>query len=78
MVYLCSTQTEKQMENSRPILQLDLEGNLIKEHPSISKAARQFGGSKKVIGRIHYALGGRANVVNNSNEAYGFKWKYKN
>lgn len=64
--------------NNRPVLQLDAEGNLIKEHPSLSKAAKEFGGTKKALQRIHYAVRGRKNINDNSDTAFGFRWKYKN
>jgi hypothetical protein len=65
------------MYNSRPIQQMDIDGNLIKEFPSISKAAKYFGGTRKAIQALHYAVSGRKNVKNNSNKAFGFYWKYK-
>lgn len=65
------------MTNSRPVLQLDMDGNLIKEYLSMKQAAKQFGGSYKAIQRIHYAVGGRKNVKENSDTAFGFRWKYK-
>jgi len=65
------------MDNSRPVQQLDMGGKPIKEFPSISKAAKQFGGTYKVISALHYALSGRKNVKNNSDKAFGFRWKYK-
>lgn len=65
------------MDNSRPVQQLDMDGKLIKEFPSISKAAKQFGGTYRVISAIHYAASGRNSVKNHSDQKFGFRWKYK-
>lgn len=73
---------------NRPVQQLDLEGNLIREFESIKKAAKEFGGTKRVYDRIYYALCfyclGPKNIdkkgnklLSKKNTAEGFIWKYK-
>lgn len=51
---------------SLPILQLDLQGNFIKEFPSIRQAIRDTG-----VNNIAFVLSGRYN------QAGGYLWKYK-
>lgn len=53
---------------SKPILQLNLEGELIKEHPSINEANRQTGVSRSLIYRSC-----RCKI----RSAGGYVWKYK-
>lgn len=50
-------------ETSKPVIQLDLEGNFIKEYPSIKSARRETG-----IGNINRAVSGLYKQVG------GFKW----
>lgn len=65
------------MQNDRPVLQLTLGGELVKEYPSLKQAAKQFGGPSKALQRLHYAVRGRKNIKENSDTAYNFKWRYK-
>lgn len=51
---------------SKPIIQMDLDGNYLREFPSIQSAQRELG-----ISKIWDCLVGR------SSKAGGFKWKYK-
>ena len=53
---------------SKPVLQYDLEGNLIKEWPSASEIKRQLGYHNSKISEC--CLGKRKT-------AYGFIWKFK-
>jgi hypothetical protein len=59
---------------SRAVLQFDLEGNFIKEYPSISAARREIGG--KEIGVIAANIGGC--TLGKRKTAAGFQWKSKN
>jgi hypothetical protein len=52
----------------KPVLQFDLEMNLIQEHESISAAAKFVNGSPS---NIKYTIEGTFAT------AYGYKWKYK-
>ena len=52
----------------KPILQYDLDGNLIKEWPSVASANKSFGTSNSHIGNC---ANGRRKT------AYGYVWKYK-
>ena len=73
----------------RPVIQMDLEGNFIKEYPSVKAAAKQFGGSQKTYSKLHYAVryytqtgskkknGEGYEYINKNNEAFGFTWKFK-
>lgn len=58
----------KNCKGSKPVIQLDLNGNFIKEYPSYREAVRQTGISKidKVCNRIKYRK-----------TAGGYMWKYK-
>jgi len=53
---------------SKPIIQLDLQGDFIKEFPSARQIWRDFGFD---YSRIHKACKGRVKT------AYGYKWCYK-
>ena len=55
-------------QGSKALLQYDLQGNFIKEFPSVSEASREFGKSQANISRC-------ANDF--KNQAYGFIWKFK-
>ena len=55
----------------KAVIQLDLNGNYIKEYPSGSEAARQLGIKKDKINR--FCRGERMNKFPG-----GFKWKFKN
>lgn len=54
--------------NKKPILQLDLNDNIVSEFDSISKASKFL---KCEISGIRHCLKGR------NKTAYGYKWKYK-
>lgn len=56
---------------SKPILQYDLQGNLIKEWPSIAEIQRQLGFA---TGNISCCAKGKYH----HNSAYGYVWRYKN
>lgn len=58
-------------EKSFPVFQLDLDGNILKEYPSIREASRQTGIKDIDIRRVCYGLNGRKT-------AGGYKWKLKN
>ncbi len=53
---------------SKPVLQFDLNDNLIKEFPSLIQVYRELGFS---YGNIGYCCNGKLK------QAYGFKWRYK-
>lgn len=53
---------------SKPIIQMDMHGNIISEYPSIKEAERQTQFKKPML--IHHLKGRRKH-------AYGFLWKYK-
>lgn len=55
-------------KNSKPVIQLDLQGNVIKEWPSIMEVQRQTGWVNSFIGK---ACRGKYK------QAYGFRWQYK-
>lgn len=55
-------------QGSKALLQYDLQGNFIKEFPSVHEASREFGKSRANISSC--ANGFR-------NQAYGFIWKFK-
>lgn len=69
--------SQKRIKSSRngkhsfPILQYDLEGNLLNEYPSIREASRQLGVSN---GNITLCC---SDKYPHSKTAYGFIWKYK-
>lgn len=52
----------------KKILQLDKNGNFIKEYNNVHEAAREIGGSYSFIQRV---------LKQPSRTAYGYKWKYK-
>lgn len=52
---------------SKPCIQMDLEGNIIAEYPSVAEACRQLGLKRA----IEDCCRGK------NKTAYGFKWKYK-
>ena len=58
----------KNEQTKRPVLQYDLEGNLVAEHESISHAARAVRG---VPSNIKYTIEGKFST------AYKHKWMYK-
>lgn len=53
---------------SKPVIQLDLNGNFVSEYPSLREAGRIIGRS---FGMIKECCKGRVK------SAYGFKWNYK-
>ena len=53
--------------NSKPILQCDTEGNVIRKWDSISDAARYYGCSQNSISNV---------LVGNRKKCKGFVWKY--
>ena len=55
-------------QGSKALLQYDLQGNFIKEFPSVSEASREFGKSQANISRCANGF---------KNQAYGFIWKFK-
>ena len=56
--------------NSRPVLQMDLDGNVIKEYPSVMEASRQMNLPENCIRHCCQNRSGH-------NTARGFIWKYK-
>ncbi len=56
---------------SKRIAQFDLNGNFIKEYPSVKEIGRQFN-NMSMCSNIVQCCKGQRNRVN----AYGFKWKY--
>lgn len=56
--------------NCKPVIQFDIDGNFIKEFPSISSASREIGCSDHVI---RVACDGEFM----KKSAYGFRWKRK-
>jgi hypothetical protein len=73
----------------RPVIQMDLDGNFIKEFESVTKAAKQFGELNKYRAGIYDAAGlvkikkhlttkkkaGRPKNI--PSVAYGYRWKFK-
>ena len=55
-------------QGSKALLQYDLQGNFIKEFPSVSEASRELGKSQANISRCANGF---------KNQAYGFIWKFK-
>jgi group I intron endonuclease len=55
--------------SSKPIIQCDLEGNIIKEWKSISEAAKHINKTSSAISEC---------CSNKRKTAYGYKWEYKN
>lgn len=53
---------------SKAVLQIDLDGNIIAEFPSVNEIHRQFGFS---IGNISYCCNGKMK------SAYGYRWSFK-
>lgn len=71
------------IKTSIPILQLDLEGNLIQEFPSVREAARALGKSNLSAASINIlkCCRGKADTQYGTvarKTAYGYKWKFKN
>lgn len=62
------TNFKKNNKFSKPVIQFDKKGNLIKEYPSVGEVVRQTNFKKAML--IHH-IGGKRNT------AYGFIWKYK-
>lgn len=63
------------LNNKRPVLQFDLDGNFIKEFESIKSAAKQFGGKISDRSKIFDSI--RINAPRKNKIAHGFIWKYK-
>lgn len=64
--------TKRERTNAKiekPIVQCDLDGNVIKEYSSASAAEREISG--KFTGAISHCLNGKTRT------AYGFKWRFK-
>lgn len=57
-------------ELSKPVIQLDLNGNYINEHPSIIEAGRK-------VNKRHAAIGLICTGVGKGSAAHGFKWIFK-
>lgn len=55
-------------QGSKVILQYDLQGNFIKEFPSVSEASRELGKSQANISKCANGF---------KNQAYRFIWKFK-
>ena len=55
-------------KKSKPVLQLDLEGNIIREYPSANEVQRQTGYSNGNISKC---------CIGKYKTAYNYKWKYK-
>ena len=69
------------IQESRPVIQMDLEGNEIKEFDSVKSAVKQFGGAKKAYTNVWYAclLENRKDKIRKkTNVVFGYKWKFKN
>lgn len=62
----------KTNRNSKSVYQYDLNGNFIKEYPSVQEAERQNPG---FVGGTISTVARKANSYNKS--AYGFQWSYK-
>lgn len=58
-------------KNKKPVLQLDLEGNIIMEHKSSADAVRYLNAKKYSASTITNCCKGRGET------ALGYKWKYK-
>lgn len=52
---------------SMPVIQLDMQGNFIKEWPSVREAGRFYGNAQNIC----------SNLSGKYRHAYGFVWKYK-
>ena len=55
---------------SKPVIQMTLDGEFLKEYPSIAEAARQIGGTYENISEY-------LNNNRNRKHAYGYKWRFK-
>lgn len=55
-------------DQSRPVIQYDLDGNFIKEYPSTKEVERQLGYANSNIGMC---------CRGKYKQCYGFKWQYK-
>ena len=55
-------------KHSKPVLQYDLNDNLVKEYPSIKQIERELGFANQHISKC---------CKGKLKQAYGFKWKYK-
>lgn len=65
------TRAERIAQNQQqPILQCDLEGNVIKEWPGMNAVSRETGYDQGLISKV-------CNNVYRHRTAYGFKWKFK-
>lgn len=66
----CAINVRKAIEiNSKAVLQLDLEGNVIQEYKSVSEAVRAFNGNTNI--------GAVCRGDKNRKTACGYKWKFK-
>lgn len=64
--------------NSVPVVQLDLDGNIIKEYSSATEAALQLTGRKKANSEIIKVCKGYISPKGKKYiTAFGYKWKYK-
>jgi hypothetical protein len=80
-------------KNNRPVIQKDLEGNIVNIFDSVKAAAKQFGGKVNDVNRISHALRkytlkrrksederkGKAGRPYSSvgNKTFGYLWEYK-
>jgi group I intron endonuclease len=62
----------KPSKSKKPVLQFDLKGNFIMEHPSTTEAAKHLG--KKTGAAITEVCNGKGN----RKSIFGYLWKYKN
>ena len=56
---------------SKPVYQLDTQGNIINEFPSIASAARAMHGYPTIIWKV-------CSGYTRKNMAYGYRWRFKN
>ena len=68
-----SEETKNKMKNhpnkSKIILQIDLNGNIIADFPSLCEVERQFGYERASVSRC---------CLGKQKTSYGYKWQYKN
>lgn len=68
-----SEETKNKMKNhpnkSKIILQIDLNGNIIADFPSLCEVERQFGYERASVSRC---------CLGKQKTSYGYKWRYKN
>lgn len=66
----CAVNSRNSIEiNSKPVVQLDLSGEVIKEYSSVSEAIRAFGGNKNI--------GAVCRGDQYRKTACGYKWEFK-